>query len=67
MAQQTVRMVRDGISGHYDAPASAVAFWEARGWRRADAPRTGEQAQVRVRNKGKGAADASARSEGDGS
>ncbi|ASU83581.1 hypothetical protein CDO52_12970 [Nocardiopsis gilva YIM 90087] len=64
MAQQKVRLVHDGVSGHYDAPVSAVAFWESRGWRRADAPRTGEQAQVRTRSKDAGK---SAQSEKDGS
>lgn len=66
MAQQKVRLVHDGVSGHYDAPESAVAFWESRGWRRADAPRTGEQAQVRTKQ-AKGAAKSSAQSEKDGS
>ncbi|MFE9642360.1 hypothetical protein ACFYOC_25390 [Nocardiopsis alba] len=43
MAMRRVRMVHENVRGVYDAPASAVDHWKARGWRREDekpAPKT---------------------------
>ncbi|WP_160051428.1 hypothetical protein [Nocardiopsis sp. FR26] len=44
MARKTgpvkVRMHNAKANRYYDAPPSAVAFWEAHGWKRADADTT---------------------------
>lgn len=35
----TVRMHHPKANRYYDAPPSAVPFWESKGWKRTDAPK----------------------------
>lgn len=50
-APPRVRMVHDGVPGHYDAPSSAVEFWRQRGWRPEGEKETAPKAAVKTEKK----------------